>query len=163
MSVYVDWGGRVKLDWLGVPAALPPVELITSVHSFCFHEGKVMLVELNHRGMDIPGGHREAGESAEAAVLRETLEEGYVRGRCRLVGLVRVDNSENAGWRPGRYPLVGYQAYYRIDVDEILPFAAEFESARRVFVRPAEAAGLHHSWNPMLAEGLRAALAEAEG
>lgn len=159
ISEYVDWGGRVRLDWLGIPAEFPPVDLITSVHAICFKDGQVMLVDLNHRGLDIPGGHREAGESAEECVRRETLEEGYVRGRSTLVGVVRIDNSENPNWRPGKYPQVGYQVYFRLDVTEVLPFAAQFESARRLFVEPDQVPLLHHNWNRMLGMALEGAIA----
>jgi len=155
----VNWAGRIRLEWLGRPAELPPVELITSVHSLCFLHGKLMLVDLNHRGWDIPGGHREPGESPEACVLRETMEEGYVRGVPTLVGLVQVDHSENDQWRPGgKYPRIGYQAFYRVDITEVLPFGAAFESARRIFVAPDEARRLHHRWNRMLERALEAAM-----
>lgn len=155
---YIDWGGRIKVTWL--PGAnLPPAELITSVHACCFHESRVMLVDLNHRGWDMPGGHREPGETAEACLLRECLEEGYVRGRATLLGLVEVDHSENASWQPGgKYPRVGYQACYRLDVTELLPFEAQFESARRIFVEPEQVPALHHHWNRMLSLALEAAL-----
>ncbi len=158
---YVNWGGgRIRLEWLDAPRELPPVELITSVHSLCFLDGKLMLVDLNHRGWDIPGGHRNPGESAEACVLRETMEEGYVRGVPTLVGLVKVDHSENDQWQPGgKYPRIGYQAFYRVDITEVLPFGAEFESARRVFVQPEEARTLHPRWSRMLERALSAALA----
>jgi 8-oxo-dGTP pyrophosphatase MutT (NUDIX family) len=156
---YVNWAGRIRLEWMGRPQELPPVELITSVHSFCFLDGKLMLVDLNERGWDIPGGHREPDESAEECVLRETMEEGYVRGVPTLVGLVKVDHSENDQWRPGgKYPKVGYQAFYRVDITDVLPFGAEFEAARRIFVAPAEAPRLHPRWSRMLERALAAAV-----
>ncbi len=59
---YVNWAGRVRLEWTGRPAETPPAELITMVHGFCFLDGKLMLVDLRARGWDIPGGHRHPGE-----------------------------------------------------------------------------------------------------
>jgi 8-oxo-dGTP diphosphatase len=46
----VKWGdAKVKLTWKP-DAHLPPRNLITSVHGFCFKDGKLLLVNLNHRG-----------------------------------------------------------------------------------------------------------------
>ena len=62
-STYVDWGGhRLKLTWES--GLLPERELITSVHGFCFKDGKLLMVDLDDRGWDFPGGHIEVGETA---------------------------------------------------------------------------------------------------
>ena len=79
-STYVDWGGhKLKLTWES--GLLPERELITSVHGFCFKDGKLLMVDLDDRGWDFPGGHIEVGETAEVCFKREAMEEGYVNGR----------------------------------------------------------------------------------
>jgi 8-oxo-dGTP diphosphatase len=149
-STYAQYGpARVKLTW--VPSRkLPPVELTTSVHGFCFWQGTVLLVDLS-RGYDIPGGHREVGETPEECFRREAMEEGYVRGgACELLGYLIVDQSEDPGWKPGgKYPQVGYQVFYRMEITEVLPFRAEFESARRIFVAPDEVERYYHGWSTL--------------
>ncbi|MFZ5813964.1 MAG: NUDIX hydrolase [Bacillota bacterium] len=158
-TTYVDWnGGRIRITWLpGAP--LPPLELVTSAHGFCFFEGKVMLVDLDQRGGDIPGGHREPGETPEQTFRRECREEGSVEGRCTYIGCAEIDHSENIHWQPGgRYPRIGYQVFYRMDIERLLPFDAAFESRRRFFVEPAEAPRYHHQWHPLLDQILQAAL-----
>lgn len=157
-TTYVDWGGgRIRITWME-NAPLPPADLVTSVHGFCFHDGKLMLVDLNHRGGDIPGGHRDPGESPEETFIREAREEGYVEGRCTYLGCSEISHEENPEWKPGgKYPKVGYQVYYRMEIDRLLPFEAEYESSHRFFVDPADAPRHHHNWNPMLDQILAAA------
>ncbi|WP_260508135.1 NUDIX hydrolase [Cytobacillus firmus] len=70
-------GARIKLTWK--EAAYPPErEYITSAHGFSFLEGKVLLVNLENRGWDIPSGHIEKVESHEQCFKREAMEEGCV-------------------------------------------------------------------------------------
>ncbi|MFZ5826741.1 MAG: NUDIX domain-containing protein [Bacillota bacterium] len=143
-------------------APLPSTELVTSAHGFCFHEGKVMLVNLNHRGGDIPGGHREGDESPAEAFAREAREEGYVEGRCTYIGCCEISHMENPAWQPGsKYPLVGYQVFYRMDIERILPFDAAFEASHRLFLDPADVPRHHHNWQPILDHVLAAAQAAA--
>jgi len=157
-TTYLDWGGnRIRSTWLP-NAPMPPHELITSVHGFCFYNGQIMLVDLNHRGGDIPGGHREPGETPEATFRREALEEGYVEGTLTYLGCGEVSHEENPNWQPGgKYPKIGYQVYYRMDITNLLPFDGAFESARRFFVDPADVARHHHHWNETLNHVLQAA------
>ena len=38
----------------------------------------------------------------------------------------------------GKYPLIAYQAFYRMDVTECYPFLREHESLARIWVEPLE-------------------------
>lgn len=55
-DVFVYWGdARIKLSWVK-SSTLPPFNLITSIHSYCFYEEQLLLVNLNERGWNFPGG-----------------------------------------------------------------------------------------------------------
>ncbi|UNK19075.1 NUDIX domain-containing protein [Paenibacillus sp. N3/727] len=147
---YTVWGqSRVKLRWHGSDD-LPPLHLITSVHGFCYLDSRLLLVDLRDRGWDFPGGHIEPREMPESCFKREALEEGYVEGDCKLLGHISVDHSECPNWTENsRYPKIGYQVFYRMDIAQLHPFEAEFESARRIFINPAETQHYYKGWNPV--------------
>ncbi|WP_254871111.1 NUDIX hydrolase [Bacillus sp. Marseille-Q1617] len=134
------------------------MEQITSVHGFCFENDRLMLVNLNHRGWDFPGGHIEAGETPEECIKREAYEEGYVSGSLFLLGHITVDHSDNPVWdEDGPYPKVGYQVFYRMDIDQLHEFEGQYESAERKFIIPLEVSHYYEGWNGVYQEILEAA------
>ena len=150
---YVNWGeAKVKLTWRPVKK-IPPRELITSVHGFCFKDEKLLLVNLNHRGWDFPGGHIEDEETPEECLKREAYEEGYVTGSCSLLGHIIVDHNENPEWNENSpYPKVGYQVFYRMDIDQFHDFKAKYESAERILINPSDVTKTYHDWNELYQE-----------
>jgi 8-oxo-dGTP diphosphatase len=150
---YVNWGeAKVKLTW-NRDIQLPPRELITSVHGFCFKDDNLLLVNLNHRGWDFPGGHIEHEETPEECLKREAYEEGYVTGTCSLLGHIVVDHNENPNWDENSpYPKVGYQVFYRMDIDHIRDFKAKYEAEERILINPSEVTEYYHDWNELYQE-----------
>lgn len=139
-TMYADWDGHyVKLTW-SATSTLPDMKYITSVHGVCIHNGKVMLVEVASRGFDLPGGHIEENELPEQSLIRECMEEGYVKcDSISLIGMIEVNHEENPLFNPnGKYPLIGYQLFYRTNVIECLPYKSEYECLSRIFVDPQE-------------------------
>jgi len=97
-TTYVNWGeSNVKLTW-EKNNLLPPDHLITSVHGFCFQEDPLLLVDVNHRGWDFPGGHIEPGESPEDCFKREAQEEGYVEGKYESAQRMFVNPNDMASY-----------------------------------------------------------------
>lgn len=137
---YVNWGGHnVKLTW--IPSnTLPELHLVTSVHGVCLDNNKVLLVQIKDRGYNLPGGHIENGESPEEALRRECMEEGCIQcGSTSLIGMIKVSHEENPLFdENGKYPIVGYQLFYKTNIQECLPFKREKESITRIWVEPEE-------------------------
>ncbi|MCJ8009570.1 NUDIX hydrolase [Lederbergia wuyishanensis] len=156
-SIYVNWNGKVKLSW--VPnSALPERHLITSVHGFCFYKSELLLINLKDRGWDFPGGHIEIDETPEDCFKREAMEEGYVEGECHLLGYVEVNHQENMNWTESSpYPQVGYQVYYRMDINMLYPFEGKFESSKRTFIAPSKVSEYYKGWNPVFNEIMKEA------
>ncbi|KMM37959.1 NUDIX hydrolase [Guptibacillus hwajinpoensis] len=152
-EIYVNWGeAKVKLRW-DPDLRLPPKELITSVHGFCFKDDKLLLVNLNHRGWDFPGGHIEDEETPEECLKREAYEEGYVKGESHLLGRIVVDHSENPKWNENsQYPKIGYQVFYRMDIDKLYEFKAKYESGERILIHPSDVIDYYHNWNELYQE-----------
>ncbi|WP_409252598.1 NUDIX domain-containing protein [Bacillus sp. SCS-153A] len=139
-SVNVKWGsGLVELTW--IPSQeMPPSRPVTSVHGCCFYEGKVLLVNIKGRGFNFPGGHVKVGEPPEEAFHREVMEEAFVKGKAVNIGMMEVSHRNNPDFDPkGKYPLIGYQVFYRMDIEEVLPFVKNDESSSRIWVEPSEA------------------------
>lgn len=150
-------GGEVILTW--DPAAKPLSHLITSVHSFCFDNGQLLIAKLDHRGWDFPGGHIEEGETPLEALERELMEETSVEGRHELLGYIIVDHSENKNWNNSSpYPLIGYQAFYRSTLTTQHPFEGEYESSDRCFIPPSEVANYCKGMLPIHLDILREAI-----
>ncbi|WP_243387473.1 NUDIX hydrolase [Bacillus kexueae] len=163
VTKYVHWGkDRVKLTW-NCSNKLPSRKKITSVHGFCFKDGQLLLVKLSHRGWDFPGGHIENEETPEECMKREAYEEGYVTGKCSLLGYIIVDHNENPNWdQKSPYPKVGYQVFYRMDIDQLHDFKGKFESCERVLAHPSEVTKFYKDWNELYQEILDYAVTQTK-
>ena len=57
----------------------------------------------------------------------------------KTLGMLEVSHEENPLFDPnGKYPLIGYQLFYRMDIAETLPFERENESLTRIWVETSE-------------------------
>ena len=136
----VPWlppGSRAEV-WLDETPA--PLAASTSAFAFPFDgDGRLLLTNVRKRGLDIPGGHVEAGEDAEAAAVRETVEEtGAVVRILGKVGHLRLVVPEPP---PGyRYPAESFQPFHAAAIEERGPVRMPEECADPVLMDPLEAA-----------------------
>jgi len=93
---------------------LAPCELtMTSFMVPLLVDGSVVLANNRRRGLEIPGGHVDLGETLCAAAHRETVEEtGYWVSNIRALGYLRMESfgTVPAGWK---YPHpTSYQQFF---------------------------------------------------
>ena len=108
-----DWGEHVSWE-LYEASTLPPAELCTAVMCVAVSDGKVVLA-CSERGWGMLGGHIEAGETLDAALMREALEEGgFIIDRHQLFAVRKITAKIQASKRPGiTYPFpTSYMTYY---------------------------------------------------
>ena len=122
------------------PAGVPrPAALV-----FPFYGDRVVLADIETRGWCIPSGHLEAGETAEDAVRRESIEEaGAVLGRVLYVGyFILTDIGSGA---------VRHAPTFIAEVSAIGAIPDGTES-RGAYLAPVEdIAAMYFAWDDLLA------------
>lgn len=115
---------------------IPDTERVTSVAVVPVERatGLVLGVQLADRGLDIPGGHRQAEDAdlAETA-RRECMEEASIE--VGDLSLLDVVESDHYGTAPES---LTYMVIYGAYIHRMLPFAATAESRGRVLAPPSE-------------------------
>lgn len=115
---------------------------------FCFHLGLLLAIRHEERGVDIPGGHLEPGESPLQALAREVLEEACATiTDVRELGAVVVEQVDP--FRVSRYPPVSQMLMFSSQLDRALPFDGASETRERLFIPLMELPRLHENWNPV--------------
>ncbi|MBM7588056.1 hypothetical protein JOC86_004631 [Bacillus pakistanensis] len=62
-----------------------------------------------------------------------------MKGKSTFIGFIEVSHEHNPLINPhGKYPLVGYQLFYRMDILKKYKFKREHESGCRIWVEPEE-------------------------
>src|SRR4051812_39205741 len=108
-----SWGENVSWE-LYETSILPPLELCTAVMCVAV-TGKKIVLACSERGWGMLGGHIEHGETLEAALRREALEEGgFAIERYGLFAVRKITAKVEGDGRPGMtYPFpTSYMTYY---------------------------------------------------
>lgn len=122
---------------------LPDDELVSACFVFAEMDGFVAMSKPK-RGWGLPGGHREAGETAEACLQREAMEEAGVElDELRLIGYwatSKLFESEHNR----QYPSKAYQLLYIGKVVKVHNFTPQHEVSERAFVPLHQVGEWHH-------------------
>ncbi len=125
-------GKQVIFKHIGI-TKLPPFKHVTSVSVIPFTDnGDIVAVRLRHRGLDLPGGHVEPGETTpEQTINREAMEEACITiKKLTLVDVIESDYFTHPS----------YMLLYGAFVDTLHPFVTpddEMSDGREV-VSPDE-------------------------
>ena len=122
--VSVVKGKQVRFTHKGADV-LPPFRQVTSVAVVPFTEdGAIVAVRLRRRGIDLPGGHVEAGEQTPQQTMdREVLEEACMT--VRDAALAEVVESDY-------FAQPTYMLLYGAYVDKLFAFTPSDEASERV-------------------------------
>jgi 8-oxo-dGTP pyrophosphatase MutT (NUDIX family) len=138
------WGDEVEWDFY-VADRLPDPGATTAAFCVALCRGCLVLTKTIRNRWELLGGHVEAGETPDDAVVREAMEEGGVTlERWSLFGYREVRP------RPGMvnkatglpYPVVGYIAYYVATSDRSFVEPTGEEVAGRLLVAIGDLARL---------------------
>ncbi|MDX1933561.1 MAG: NUDIX domain-containing protein [Capsulimonadales bacterium] len=138
---------RWKREWATfVASSEPPVTDIPAPAAlvFPFYGDRVVLADIVTRGWCIPSGHIESGETAEAAVRREAMEEaGAILGEVRYIGYFILTETTSGGVRHAPTFIATVQGLTEVPV--------EHESRGRQLANAEDIAALYFSWDDLLA------------
>ncbi len=136
-----------NLSWLPQPntvvitatSELPPPELCTASYVLAFEGDNLLMADLD-RGVDIAGGHIDAGETPEQAMRREVQEEtGATLGAARLFAVQKmtITGPKPEGYK---YPYpVSYQLMYVAQGVTAGTFTSDEDSKGGVMITPQQA------------------------
>ena len=114
----------------------PPLDQTITAHCIpVTDDGMVVAADVTKRGVDVPGGHIDNGESAEEAMRRETHEETFVTvEKPVLIDVWKLSSDdERIGLAAKPYLLL-----YAAKVKSIEDFVANDEVSSRLILTPSE-------------------------
>lgn len=99
---------------------MPDTTLVSAAFSIPIYDECNIALTKSHRGWELPGGHLDAGEKIEEALIRETREEaGVDLINYKLIGFRKIICKKPMPNREGGYyPMIGYIPHYLGEINE---------------------------------------------
>lgn len=122
---------------------------LKAVIAFVFYGDKLALADITGRGMCVPSGHIEAGETIDEAVVRETLEEtGAVLkpNQRRLIGCYRMVPLKSSNPEKDAY----YNPVFVAEAIGFEPIPETSESRGVFFASIEDIADMYFIWDELL-------------
>ena len=118
----------------------PSGEIITCSLAVPIYEQKILLINHNKRSWDIPGGHREKGETPYQTLQREVYEEAYLKFENAIpFAYAKIHNESHTNPNDG-YPYpTSYIQFYLLEGIQEKNFKAEYETCQRKWFDTTEA------------------------
>lgn len=127
----LSWAPKPNLAETTLQTTLPPRDQISTVHGFIITgDNQIVLTDHTQRGVGLPGGHIEEGESFTECFEREVYEE--VGAKVSDIELVAVRKIHHLGEKPEGYKYsfpVSQMLYVRavlVSFDEFTPTAESY-------------------------------------
>lgn len=122
---YVETGRWTSAEWkLAITDVIPDEERVTAVFGIPFHPDGLVMTK-NHRGWELPGGHREIGETIKETLAREILEESGIKyftsSTNPVAHLEIIDDTPKMNKATGEnYPNPSYILFYAVRTEHSL-------------------------------------------
>jgi ADP-ribose pyrophosphatase YjhB (NUDIX family) len=120
---------------------------IVAVKCYLMKDNSILLVKDETRGWDVPGGHVEKGEDAEAAAKRELTEEANCAvNQIELMGYLHCLQTKPQTKYPNESLVAVYGSHdFSIHKSEKLVY----ETFEAKLVPFEEVSRYHHNWTPL--------------
>lgn len=134
-----DFGGKRFRLITRLDRRPPPASNVSTAHCLSFDGNRIVLALHASRGWTIPGGHLEAGESAETAMRREALEEaGVVVTNAIVFAHEEISPYDGVAADP-KYPVPAFQVFFVAHLVSLGEITATDECSEARLFAPDEA------------------------